>query len=62
MKKPTKQDLLDLATDVKKAAWLEFYKGHNDRRPDGTRLTSHGQQWIADALTLYAEHLEEVKG
>src|SRR5580704_6224459 len=61
MKKATRQELLDLAADVKKAAWLEFYLGHGDRAPDGTRLTKRGKAMIASALKFQADNDETKK-
>lgn len=55
--KTTKQELLDLADDVGKAGHLEFYLDHDDRAPDGDRLSKKGQKIIEDALRFYAEHL-----
>ncbi len=52
-----KKELLDLASDVKKAGHIEFYLDHGDRAPDGTRLTESGQKMIAEALEFQANHI-----
>jgi hypothetical protein len=62
MKKSSKQDLLDLAEDVGKADYLEFFLGDGDRAPAGTRLTRRGQKMIEDALRYRAANDTTLKG
>lgn len=54
-------DLLDLADDVGKAAWIEFFLGTDDRSPDGTRLSRKGKNMLEAALRFFADHAKKSK-
>jgi len=59
--KDLRQELLDLAADVDKAAWIKFYAGHGDRAPDGCRLAKTHQKLIAEALRFQAKALPQLE-
>lgn len=57
--KNEEQEALDLAKDVRKAAYLMFFAGGSDREPDGTILTPSGQRLLERALRCYALKLRK---